>query len=108
MDNPEYTATQINQQLAKCSSRGITVAWDGGIIDSECVPGFDVYVGDADTPFLVIDQDSSFDVQQQTGPRSYSVLGWASGYHKIARLIAEVVEEAIADGTVTVEEEDAQ
>lgn len=91
MDNPEYTAKQINTQLAKTGL--IRVKWDGDETREE--PLFAVWVGDEDTPYVVEDLDHTFEVT-----RSDAYGGTASGYHKIAALLIDIINEDIWAGRI--------
>lgn len=105
MDNPKYTQTQINKQLAK-RPLPVTVYWNGD--DTAETPIFAVYLGDDETPYVVEDNDDTFDIikTHADGLRHYTTVAWASGYHDLADRLVEIIKEDIDAGELSLPDEE--
>lgn len=104
MDNPRYTAKQLNVQLAKTSL--IRVSWDGDETRDE--PQFWVWVGDENTMYIIEDLDHTFEISlivDGDKPRC-DTIGSASGYHKIATLLTDIINEDIEAGRIVLPEQE--
>lgn len=104
MNNPEYTETQINKQLALVQGDfEVHVSWNGEEPDERGFI-FNVYLYGDDTPFFVEDLGYAFEVIERTGDSRYCSVGSASNFGELARVIMLDVESALSDGTIIVEE----
>lgn len=99
----EAIANSINAHLGKALP--IRVAWDGD--ETREYPLFNVWFGDDQTDYTVEDLDYTFDVDRQLDVRHYESIGSASGYAPLARLLIDIIEDDIAEGLLTLPEEDA-
>lgn len=109
MFDPKYTQTQINQQLKALSPKlPIHVTWDGdeAWIAAEGEARFWVFAYGDDTPFTVHDIGYSFDLIERNDDGRYSLLAGGRSFTDIAKAIIYSVEDAIADGTIHIEEEE--
>lgn len=98
MDNPQYTATQVNRQIAKQTSLPISIEWDG----NDVAPGesayFSIVFNEDETKYSVEDSGAQYEVNKDIGFRRYHATGWASGYYDLAKLIISIINEAVRDG----------
>lgn len=93
--NAEEIQITINANLAQATSAPLRVVWDGGIVDRENPPRFDVVYDDEETNFHVIDGARYARLIEFDGGLTNEI-NCAANYDSLAELIAEVVPSAIA------------
>lgn len=103
MDNPQYTQTQIDKQLAK-RPLGLSVLWDGD--ETADTPNFAVILGEDATQCFVEDNDAAFDIVHDISSRHCQHFAWASGYHDLADRLVEIIKEDIDAGELSLPDEE--
>ena len=103
MDNPKYTETQINKQLAK-RPLNLSVLWDGD--ETAETPNFTVILGEDATLYCVEDNGDAFDIIHDIASRRCQHIAWASGYHDLADRLVEIIKEDIDAGELSLPDEE--
>lgn len=108
MDNPEYTEKRLNAAISKLDyavlrGRNLYVSWQSDPYDDEDT--FAVMFADDDTPFVVVDLGDVIEIREEVSPNHFCALNYATSYAQAAKQLAEVIVEAVANGTIYSEEQ---
>lgn len=104
MDDPKFTETQLNKQLASQNPFfSISVHWDGETADLDSEGAFfNVVVDDNDAPLFITDDGDCLTISEILGPQHYAQIGWSKTPLKLASILIQAVKDMIEEGKIEI------